>query len=152
MSVKIIKILDNIQSDVGAPSPKVIADEFKVVLVFYLQQKSENNFDVVRFTFNGYKQFKFGSPNDETISGHPYYKFGLKPYSINLVENSDWIQFLEKQNSVHEHHDKDKYNNLKHYIFFFHDSCFEIVCANYQYELVNEEKQITKLLSNDNIL
>ena len=153
MNVKVVEIINDIQCDIGAPSPKIIADEHTVVLFFYLQQqnpdwngetihlRNDNDLGVVKFIFTGFEQFKFGSPNDEAANGHPYYEYGLKPYSINLIENSDWIEFLEKQNSVHPYHKKDKFKELSHYIFFFHDTCFEIVCRDYKYELIDERKQ-----------
>jgi hypothetical protein len=85
-SVKLIEILKEIQSDTGAPCPKMVAEESDVYLTFNLQNTDTG---IVLFRFKEYNQFKFGSPNDETINGHIYYQFGLKPYSIFEVENSD---------------------------------------------------------------
>lgn len=81
--------------------------------------------------FKNYLNFKFGSPNDETLEGHPLYKNGLEPYSAFTVENSTWIGDLEKQNSVHERHDPALFKKYKHFILTFHDSTFECVAVNY---------------------
>jgi hypothetical protein len=72
--------------------------------------------------------FKFGAPNDEALGGHPLSSNGLKFYSVHRVENSPWIDELEKQNSVHHRHDKQRFLKDKiHYIFAFQDSCLECV-------------------------
>jgi hypothetical protein len=152
-SVKLVEILNEIQSDVGAPCPKMVAGESVIYLAFYLENTSKNwdgttihvrqNTDtgIVLFCFKGCAQFKFGYPNNEAIYGHPYFRLGLKPYKIFEVENSDWIDVLEKQNSVHPYHQKKVYQQLKHYIFFFHDNCFEIVCNGYEYEIFTDKTQ-----------
>ena len=62
------------------------------------------------------------------MAGHKYYKLGLLPYRIYEVENSDWLAELEKGNSIHPYHNKVRFMDGKHYIFCFHDSCFEIIC------------------------
>lgn len=143
--IKLKKVLDDLKSDVGAPVPKIIADEYRgVFLFFYLRDnhsdwdgssvhiRKEDDEDIACVHFKLCEQFKFGSPNDEAIEGHPYYKYGLKAYSIFEVENSDWIDSLEKMNAVHPYHKKENFENYKHYIFFFHDSCFEIVCKDFE--------------------
>ena len=157
MKIRLVEILKELQSDVGAPSPKVISDEHNVYLLFYLNAKDpnwdgtyvhvrdDNDLGIALVTFKHFDEFKFGGPNDEAISGHPYYGAGLKPYSIHKVENSDWIEQLEKQNSVHPYHKPEKYHELQHLIFFFHDTCFEIVCKDYSYELLSEIKMKEKM-------
>lgn len=72
--------------------------------------------------------FRFGSPNDEALGGHPLAKFGLKPYCVHRVENSPWIADLEQQNSVHPRHNKVRFMESKaHYIFTFQDSVLECI-------------------------
>jgi hypothetical protein len=69
--------------------------------------------------------------------GHKYHKLGLLPYQFYEVENSDWFAELEKGNSVHPYHDKAQFMDGKHYIFYFHDSCFEIICREISVEIHN---------------
>ena len=152
MSARLVKILEDVQSDIGAPSPKIISDEQNVYLFFYLQKRdphwdgtsvhvrSDADAGIAVVKFNSFEQYKFGAPNDEAIEGHPYYAAGLKPYAIYQVENSDWIEQLERQNSVHPYHKPEHYAKLQHLIFFFHDTCFEIVCKDYTYEVLPEAK------------
>ncbi len=72
--------------------------------------------------------FQFGAPNDEALGGHPLAKLGLKFYSVHKIENSPWVQELEKRNSVHPRHDRARFMKDKvHYVFTFQDSTLEIV-------------------------
>jgi hypothetical protein len=70
----------------------------------------------------------FGSPNDEALSGHPLYQFGLKHYSVHRIENSPWLQELERRNSIHPMHDRARFVRDKvHYVITFHDVTFECI-------------------------
>lgn len=77
-------------------------------------------------TFPLWVDVKVGGPNDEALSGHPLYKYGLKPYSIHRVENSPWLEELERQNSLHPLHLSDQYRRAKnHYIFALKEQTVE---------------------------
>ncbi|MDR1159161.1 MAG: hypothetical protein LBK69_00830 [Syntrophomonadaceae bacterium] len=146
-----LELIDNIpQCDVGAPLPIIFSDE-RFVYLFYYLRKDDKNWDgtyvnirnsdvdegVACIKFKGLTQYKFGAPNDEAIEGHPMYKYGLEAYSFFEVKNSEWIKTLMQMNRVHPCH-KDKYfDNCRHFIYFFHDNCFEIVCDSYSYEIIN---------------
>jgi hypothetical protein len=73
----------------------------------------------------------FGPPNDEAFTGHPLEERGLRPYSVSEVNYSSWIRGLERMNSVHPYHRKEKYLKLKHFIFAFHDTTFECVATGF---------------------
>lgn len=142
--MKIIQIQENFEIDPGAPMPVVLSDELYVYLIFYVRQNIQNcdgksvhvrsseDQGIVSIKFPLFKHFKFGRPNDEAIEGHPLYHLGLKPYAIQKLENSDWIEKLRKMNTVHPNHSDSMFEGLQHYIFFFHDRCFEIVSKNYE--------------------
>ncbi|MGI0134497.1 MAG: hypothetical protein ACREBW_06025 [Candidatus Micrarchaeaceae archaeon] len=145
---KLIEIKNLPQSSVGAPLPSLLSSERNLFLLYYLQNTPENwDGKTVRMVdvgttesvgiinFAPYSAYKFGPPSDETIRGHPLYKSGLKPYSFFEVEKSEWIETLEKMNSVHPHHKKERFQTLKHYIFTFHDSTFECVARSYELEI-----------------
>jgi hypothetical protein len=83
-----LELIDNIpQCDVGAPLPIIFSDE-RLVYLFYYLGKDDKNWDgtyvnirnsdvdegVACIKFKGLTQYKFGSPNDEAIEGHPMYK------------------------------------------------------------------------------
>jgi hypothetical protein len=80
-------------------SALLILDASKVMVGY---GTGDGEFAVV--TFRGGCDIKEGGPNDETLSGHPLYRYGLKHYSIHRIENSPWLQDLERQNSVHPAH------------------------------------------------
>lgn len=152
MEVK--KVNTNIQIDIGAPTPTLLSNEHEVYLTFYVQiidpnwdgttvnirESSDEGIATIKFT--KYAQFKFGNPNDEAITGHPLYKYGLQAYSIQEVINSNWIEELKRMNSVHPHHKDSSFELYKHFIFFFHDRCFEIVCE--KFEEIQDRKSTLK--------
>jgi len=142
--MKVKQIETNIQIDVGAPTPTIMSNEHEIYLTFYIH-KQDPNWDgstinvrnstdegIATIKFTKYAQFKFGNPNDESISGHPLFNYGLQPYAIQEVEKSNWIEELIEMNSVHPYHKDSLFEKYKHYIFYFHDNCFEIVCEKFE--------------------
>lgn len=69
---------------------------------------------------------QFGYPNDEALSGHPLYPFGLKPYRAYEVFNSPWLRTLALQNKT-SFPDADFAKARRHFIFSFHDSTLECI-------------------------
>lgn len=151
--IKLKEIKESFQIDIGAPEPKVLSNEFHVYLLFFEQSFDDDSIEKpVTVKFSHYNDFRFGGPNDEAIQGHPYYDYGLTAYAIYEVENSDWTNKVKNMNRVHPYHKDELFDDFKHYIFFFHDSCFEIICKNYELvyhssETMSEEiMRVSKLL------
>ena len=148
--MKIEQIKERFEIDVGAPMPTILSNEHDIYLIFYVSSidpnwdgstvhmRTENDDGIVTVKFNRFAQFKFGNPNDESIIGHPLYKLGLQPYSIQKVIESEWIRELIKMNSVHPCHKEEQFSKFQHFIFFFHDTCFEIVAEGYSIEQNSE--------------
>jgi hypothetical protein len=143
---EVIKLNDVPRSDSGSPLPSVLSDEHTLLLAYILSEPSIDwdqvgvNFmpppeRVGIIDFKGHRSFMFGSPNDEAFSGHPLAGRGLRPYSAFEIKHSSWIRQLEQMNSVHDRHDKKRYDDLKHYVFSFHDSTFECVAMGYTFEV-----------------
>lgn len=81
--------------------------------------------------FPGYEAYLFGPPNDEAFQGHPLASRGLHPYGAFRIDRSSWIRRLERMNAVHPYHNPERYGELKHFIFAFHDSTFECVARGF---------------------
>jgi len=127
--------------DTGAPSPIIMCSEYKLNLLFYYDRSAGGNEHisfpkqrnikedkgVAILTFNSARIHKFGYPNDEVLLSHPYYTLGLQSYEMFEVENSDWIDAIEKMNRAHPLHKPERYTKLKHYIITFKDSTFECI-------------------------
>lgn len=134
------------QPEPGAPEPQVFADDTIFVLRYYTGKEK-----IAVIVFPLANVFKFGSPNDEALGGHPLIKNGLKYYSVQKVENSSWIAELEKQNSVHPQHESKRFLKDKHhYVFTFHDSTLELVATEGEYwkpivNVVESEEEAKKL-------
>ncbi len=147
------------ECDAGAPLPVVISDRHNLYLLYivsepdpswdgsYITSISPNTEDtmIAIITFQKSYAHMFGPPNDESINGHPLYRRGLVPYGVFEIENSSWIRNLEKMNSVHPYHRKEKYQDYKHFIFSFHDSTFE--CIAKAFSVSTERGSIDSILT-----
>src|SRR6476661_4888337 len=146
---RVEELRDVPQSSVGAPLPAIVADEHRVFLA-YLVQATDPEWDgrtsrmvgpsssdeiVARVTFiHPYAHF-FGPPNDEAFSGHPLAARGLHPYGVFEIHGSSWVRRLERMNSVHPYHRAERFEQLHHFIFAFHDSTFECVAEGFKVEV-----------------
>jgi hypothetical protein len=144
---QVIPLKDFPQSSIGAPIPIVLSDEYTIVVAFHLQnpdgwdgrlvrkvtRESEEPIAIVRFS-SCYAYYS-GAPNDEAFEGHPLKQAGLHPNGGFEIKNSSWIRRLEKMNSVHPHHNPDRFWASKHFILTFHDSTFECIADGYDIEI-----------------
>lgn len=130
--MEIKSILEHIKCSAAAPTPKVLANEHYVYLIFYVEdisvQDAENSpfnrvpiDQIFSIRFNKYSKYQMGSFEVDDISEHEYFKLGLKPYIFQEVINSDWMDTQENEISTIQ----------KHIILPMKDSCFEIVCNGF---------------------
>ena len=147
---EVIEIKSIPQSSIGAPLPTILASENNLYLIYYLEETLESwdgksirmitvnseGESLVIITFNRIYTHLFGPPNDEAISGHPLFNRGLKSYSAYEIKNSSWIKELEKMNSIHPQHNKENFiKDKRHFIFTFHDSTFECIAKDLQFDI-----------------
>jgi hypothetical protein len=145
------------QSSVGAPLPLVLANENRLSLAFFVEDRdpawdgttvrvvsSESAEPAAIVTFDRVEASYFGPPNDEAFAGHPLAARGLQPYGAFEVKHSSWIRSLERMNSVHPYHRPEAYRSLRHFIFTFHDSIFECVAEGLVYS--QHDGSLTALL------
>ena len=115
----------------GAPLPFALASDGDTLLAYRTADgdpPSASEIAVLRFPRTW--ATLLGSPDDETIHGHPLTTAGLGPYDQVEVVNSPWIGSLAAINSVHKRALPDAFSGLHHYLFAFHDSTFECVAAS----------------------
>jgi hypothetical protein len=91
------------------------------------------------FHFPGSLCHMFGYPNEEADSGHPLSARGYHAFGVFEVKGSSWIAQLERMNRVHPAHRKEHYDDLRHFIFGFHDSTFEILAQDFSFELMTDD-------------
>ncbi|NDV58112.1 hypothetical protein [Bacteroides sp. 519] len=136
--------------DSGAPMPHIVSNGYRVFLVYYLG-KPDPNWDgtyvkvvntssdiedlIVLVEFTHVVNYKFGGPNDEVIHGHPLYEHGLEAYTAHEIINSKWLVEQEQINSVHSCYSSERWKNLRHLIFTFHDEVFECITQGYKVEM-----------------
>ncbi len=142
---RVVPLEDVPQSSVGAPIPFVMADEHRVVLAYYVENRppqwdgseirlvgptsSDEPIAIIRFS--GCRAHMSGPPNNEAFAGHPLASRGLHPYGTFLIQDSSWIRKLESMNSIHRSHRPDSFRSLRHLVFAFHDSTFECICNGF---------------------
>ena len=145
--------------DCGAPMPTTFSSEGKLFLCFFADPQIDLKIPVERvigtdeevyvLSFNNCIYHRLGSPNDESLKGHRYYKLGLRSYSFYELRQSDLIHQLMSIDSVHPKYNVNSWKNYKHYIITFHDEMFECVAANF--EISKEEssmhEQIGKIVN-----
>lgn len=117
----------------------IMADDWRVVLAYYAAStqswtgtprivdpmKSDEPIALIRVDCRAHM---FGPPNDEAFHAHPLASRGLQPYRAFRIENPSWIWKMERMNRVHEHHKSERFKELQHLIFVFHESTFECIC------------------------
>lgn len=135
----------------GAPLPQLLHNEQRTFLAYYLAtakaswpfatvemispEETEDPIAVVEF-IHCYGA-KLAHPNDEVLHGHPLWGKGLDYYSPFVVVNSSWINQLETINKVHPSHSSERWKELNHYLFTFHDMTFECLARDFKVTLVN---------------
>lgn len=133
--------------NMGAPAPKILADDNNLILLFYVdvfnlpkitntitERDSFDDSGVAILKFKHTQIHKFGTPNDEVLIGHPYYDLGLKPYSIFSVNDSDWVKDIKRIQAKHPYFNDNSFDDLEHYIITFKDNTFECIAKGYDIE------------------
>lgn len=146
----VIELSDAPRPNVGAPLPIILADEHRLLLA-YLVSEADPDWDGSNVTvvtpesdglvaivrFDSPTVHMFGPPNDEAFGGHPLSERGLCPNAVHEVRRSSWIRDLERMNSVHPYHNRQRFlEHKRHFIFAFHDSTFESVAHGFDATLV----------------
>lgn len=90
---------------------------------------------------------RFGLPNDEALPGHPLYHQGLDVYGCYEVLNSSWRAEAEAQNRVA--FPATDYSSVRHFVFVFHDSCFECLAGDFDARLVDDFRSEFDRLADD---
>lgn len=127
-------------------SPIVLAPPSAVVLVYviatpphewdrvWVETRATEPKQLAVVKFPGASSHMLGLPNDEVLHGHPLSSRGLQAYSAQEVLNSSWVRGLERVNSVHDRHDRERFLKLRHFIFTFHDVTFECIASRFSSE------------------
>ena len=147
----VVELRDAPRPDVGAPLPMLLCDEHHLLLAYLVSEPDpawdgsyvtmvspeSEGMAVACVRFKWPSAHMFGPPNDEAFSGHPLADRGLHPYAVFEVRNSSWIRKLERMNSVHPQHNRERFHDgIRHFVFAFHDSTFECIADGFQVEVM----------------
>ncbi|NOU34758.1 MAG: hypothetical protein HOO96_43260 [Polyangiaceae bacterium] len=78
---------------------------------------------------------RMGTPNDETLHGHPLHGKGLEIYGAHRVEGSRWLAELQAIDAVHPQHSAHIWEERHHYLLAFHDDVFECIARSFTAEV-----------------
>lgn len=148
---EVVELPEAPRSSVGAPLPRILAQEGAAVLAYLLETDdpgwdgtdvrvvtTESAEPVALVRFEACRAFSLGPPNDEAFEGHRLARHGLHPYGAFEVHRSSWIGQLEKMNRVHPRHDASRFDILRHFIFTFHDSTFECAAEDLTFTVLTD--------------
>jgi hypothetical protein len=147
---EVVELHDAPRPDIGAPLPLILSDEGHLLLAYLISEPDPawdgsyttvvspeaEGMGVALVRFQWSSVHMFGPPSDEAFSGHPLASRGLHPYAVFEVQKSSWIRKLERMNSVHPCHNRERFlAGLQHFVFAFHDSTFECVAEGFESEV-----------------
>jgi hypothetical protein len=73
----------------------------------------------------------FGPPHEEAFSSHPLADRGLRPYGAFEVQHSSWLRELEFRTRGNPRQDPGLFEQLRHWVWTFHDSVLECAAMSY---------------------
>jgi hypothetical protein len=136
------------------PAPLVLADENTLVLTYTPARTATGKVDgsgppsaddtAVIVVFRQCYATHFGFPHDEAFASHPLAGRGLSPCGAFEVESSTWVRGLEMRNRGHPRHDPELFQQLRHWVWTFHESVLE--CAAVSYAVVHAQGRPDDLL------
>jgi len=71
-----------------------------------------------------------GGSNDEVIEGHPLFGSGIDNCGVFVIRNSNWIDSECRINRVHEQFSQRKWDDLRHFMWTFHDGIVEALAED----------------------
>lgn len=146
-------------SNVGAPSPQLIANSHQLFLAYYIEDSPKNSghaksttrsarrtkLPVALIEFDAPYAHYFGPPREDASRGHPLHSRGFRPHSAFEVLYSSWIRFLKHMNEADFEYDPKRLNGHRHFIFAFHDDTFE--CIARKFTVSTHRDTITNIIS-----
>ncbi len=116
--------------DPNAPEAVMISDDQgRTVMAVHAHPDDQDQRNVV-FEWSRVESASLSAPNDEALSGHPLWNAGLKDVQwLALVQGSERIRALRRQNAVHPMHDPRRYDFLDHYIAPLKECVAEVVAS-----------------------
>jgi hypothetical protein len=144
--MEIVEFKELFGMDTGSPSPIILSDGGNLFVAFYGDEWDPSRIPstggddyypgILVIKFIRYQKYTFGLPNDESLSGHPYYKLGMEQYGFYELKDSDLIASLIKIQSVHPKHKPEKWIGVKHFIITFHDNMLECIAREFEIKQV----------------
>jgi hypothetical protein len=120
--------------DAAVPAPILLTNEYHASLIFNLVDDcgGRNGLGIV---ICRPIKIKFGSPNDHGLPNHELFQYGLDYYNAYEVRDSPWIRRVYSPETIAS-------SAIKHLVITFHDSTFECLTEDYQFQRSSERKNV----------
>ena len=140
MSEQIIELDLGFRPEAAVSGAVLVASEFSTFLTFNAVKTSADGAGLEDLghavvEFKACHITKFGYPNDEARWGIPRYQ--TTSYGIYKVKNSEWIPEIVRLNR-YRFPDTPDDTTTRHFLFAFHDTTFECLAEDMQFELTKE--------------
>ncbi|MEO5920828.1 MAG: hypothetical protein ABIQ01_06765 [Pseudolysinimonas sp.] len=130
MAEEVTPVPSSVSWDPIAPNAVLLADDFARAVLALDPHPDDTDSRAVVYIWEGVRHASMGSPNDEARSGHRLYDKGLADLlGLGLVQDSELIASLERDNRVHPFHEPEWYASMSHHILALKESTVEIVAS-----------------------
>jgi len=149
--MKLIKLENLFEMEYGAPCPIIVADDNSLLVSFFGNSSNDADIgvnapqEIITIEFIRFAKYSFGMPNEENLSGHPYYKLGLHTAGFFELKESPYIFELREIAQQHPYFNVTRWNNYRHFIITFLDRFFECVSQEFRVQKASMTRQEQKM-------
>jgi hypothetical protein len=118
-----------------------MATEHRLVLVYY----TATDYDTAVCVFDHCFEFHMGMPGEDQMQRHPLRPSGVRAFGAYRIEDSPWIAELEERYNVISEFSRGE-RHYQHYLFAFHDRCFECVAAGLAVSELKDKRTIDDVI------
>ncbi len=126
---------------VGAPNPRVLADEHRVVLLYY----TVDDYDKAICVFDHCFEFRMGMPSEDWMTKSSLFSYGVEAFGAYWIDNSPWLAELQARYGVITDFSIEG-RKYRHYVFSFHDRCFECISSGLEVHEIKDQRKISETI------
>lgn len=114
-------------ADISGASVLVVGTD---AFVAYETSSSDDEF-IALVHFRHCLRVMTGGPNDEAFGNHRFYQFGLRPYTVQRLVGSPWIEEVQKER--HKFRTPTPNLSLHHIVFALKGAAVDVLATNVEF-------------------
>lgn len=128
MAERVVPVGGHLTWEPNAPEAVLLSDDHRRSILGLRAHPDDPDRRCVLFVWHDVRYVLMSDPNDEALSGHRLYSRGLRDLRwLGVVEQSELVNTLEKQNSVHALHGPARFGPLVHHVLMLKECAIEVV-------------------------